>query len=407
MPLLVAGSLGLAPGSAAGLLLAAELARPRIGVFDVERYAEFLTGHDYALYLGVWPVGVAVALMGVPLGPRGRVLGGLGSLLVLAGAIVVALALGRAPGSFAVGWTSYAPGTPPPSFHDVRQELGIGRALGLAGIVCAAAPLVARGGPLRMAGVASVCIAPFPLAAFLAAAAGSTWEASRHVAFYAAALPFLGAVGETVGRVRLGRLYALSVAAFVPVAAAVWIEHAVRAPLGGGGWEDAALALPLVGALAALLVTLAVARPSLPLAFGACALVALAASGGVGASLAASDPFEHLTDTQVVNAHLHLALAGFVLFALLGLAHARLPGLDERLGALELALLLAGTATLTIAEWLAGHRRMPRRVADYAPVFAGENLAAAVGGALAAAAILVFLLDWARGSRFPNPRVRS
>jgi heme/copper-type cytochrome/quinol oxidase subunit 1 len=406
VPLLVAGSLGLAAGSAAGLLLAAELARPGIGVFGVERYAEFLTGHDYALYLGVWPIGVAVALAGAALSPAGRMLGGLGALLVLAGAILVGVALDRSR-LFAVGWTSYAPGTRPPSFHEVRLELDVGLALGLAGIICAAAPLAGRGGPLRAAGLASACIVPFPLATVLADAAGSTWEPSRHVAWYGAVLPFLGAVGESVGRLRLVRLYALSLAAFVPVAAAVWIEHAVRAPLGNGGWEDAALALPLAGALAAILVTLAFARPSLPVAFAACALVALAASGLAGAYAVASDPFDHVTDTQVVDAHLHLALAGFVLFALLGLAHARLPALDDRLGALELALLLAGTATLTIAEWLAGHGGMPRRVSDYAPPFAGDNLAAAVGGGLAAAAILVFLFDAARASRFPNPRLRS
>jgi heme/copper-type cytochrome/quinol oxidase subunit 1 len=59
---------------------------------------------------------------------------------------------------------------------------------------------------------------------------------------------------------------------------------------------------------------------------------------------------------------------------------------------------------------VAGNRGMPRRVSNYAPMFAGENLAAAIGGGLNAIAALLLAasaLAAARPSRFPNPRLRS
>src|SRR5438067_459462 len=72
-------------------------------------------------------------------------------------------------------------------------------------------------------------------------------------------------------------------------------------------------------------------------------------------------------------------------------------------------LLVPGTGVV-VAEAVAGERGMPRRDSDYASIFGGENLAAAIGGGLTGLAIVVLAasaLVAANRSRFPNPRLRS
>jgi cytochrome c oxidase subunit 1 len=388
----------------------AELARPGIGFLSFSRYDELLADHAlFAIYFGLWPLGIGAALGKARAGRR---LGALGAGLVLAGGVVVYDAL-RRQAPFATGWTSYARGTALSHLERLERELAIGMALALVGIACAALPLVGRKSPLAAAAAASAGVLPFLVAAQVARAASDFWETPRHVTWVAVVLPFLGAVGEIVARSTrrpLPRLYHMALAAFVLVAAVVWLEHTIRAPLGESGWESTALALPVALALVAILYALAAhgARPTLPVLFAAAALLQLVAGGALGALVAARVPSLYWTDTRLVDAHLHLALIGAGLFGLLALAHAAWPKLDARLGAATLALLVAGTGAFTASEAVAGHSGMPRRVADYAPQFADVNLAATVGGALTAAALLVFAGNAvAAASRFPNPRLRS
>ena len=289
---------------------------------------------------------------------------------------------------------------------DVRREFAVGIALGLLGVGCASLSLArVADGPLARAARASALVLPFALAEQLSDAAGATWPTPQHVTFYAVAVPFLGAVAAVVRRASdrpLPHLYRLALDGFVAVTAAVWIEHVVRGSIVEADWEVAAVgALLAVGALALLRPV----RPSVPILFALAALLQAAGAGLLGAYLATSDPLGHRTDTQFVDGHLHLLL-GFVLCAFLGWAHSRWSRLGDRLGVVELVLLLTGTSLFAGAETVAGEHGLPRRVADYAPQFDDENVLALVGGGLTAMALLVFLADtWS--SRFPNPRLRS
>jgi cytochrome c oxidase subunit 1 len=402
--LLVVGSVFLVLSGVAGLALGAELARPGLGFLSLSRYDDLLADHAvYAVYLGLWPLAVGAALAVVR---TGRVLGAAGAGLVIAGGVVVYDAL-RRQATFAYGWTSYAPTTALSHLERIERELAIGMALALVGLACAALPLVGRRSPLAAAVAASAGVLPFLVAAQVAQAADAFWSTPRHVAWAAVVLPAVGAAGEVVARATgrpLPTLYGAGLAAFVLVAATVWLEHTIRAPFGESGWESTALAVPVALAVAAVLAAAATrgAPPTLPILFAAAAILQLVAGGALGAWVAAQDPSLHWMDTQLVNAHLHLALLGG-LCGLLALAHAE-PRFDPRLGAATLALLVAGTGTFAAAEAVAGHSRMPRRVADYAPQFADVNLAATIGGALTAVALLLFAANCAQAARRPRRR---
>jgi hypothetical protein len=258
----------------------------------------------------------------------------------------------------------------------------LGAGLAWLGVALATVPLTSAALRGSAAAVGAALALPFPIITAFRAATGASWETPRHVAFLALALVLLGTTAESLAPVP--KLYFVSIAAFAPVAAVVSIGHAAGSPIGDDRWEDAVLGAPLAGTFATIALAFAVSRPRrlVSTLFVAAALLQLLASGVLGVVLAASDPLRHRADTQLVSAHLHFALLGFGLCALLALAHATWPRLRARAGLAGLALLVAGTAVLSIAEAVAGNRGMPRRVSDYAPMFAGENLAAAIGGGL-------------------------
>ena len=396
-----------------GLLMATELARPGVGFLGTSRYLELLSDHGAAATtLSLWPLALGLALTRVRLHPSAWLVVAAGAASILAGG-ALEFAASHEIEIAGFGWTSYAPNPSPNSTEHLIHQYALGTGLGLVGVVLATAPLapaVRRGTPFAAAAVGAALALPFPMITWFRAAAGSSWETPQHVTFLALALTLLGATAEALGRVP--RLYFVSVATFVPVAGVVSIAHAAGTPIGDGNREDAVLGAPVACTLATLLFAFAVSRRrrSAPGLFAAAALLQLVAAGALGTILAASDPLQHRGDTQLVNAHLHFALLGFGLCALLALAHARWPQLDERAAVAGLGLLVAGTAVLSVAEVVAGNRRMPRRVSDYAPMFGDENLAAAIGGGLAALAVLVLAgnaFAAARASRFPNPRLRS
>jgi heme/copper-type cytochrome/quinol oxidase subunit 1 len=409
------GCLFLVADGVAGLLMATELARPGVGFLAANSYNELLTDHGTAaVALSLWPLALGLALTRLRPRPEARLVVAAGAALLLPGGALM-FAATHDLHTFAYGWTSYAPTAVFRSIEHSLREYALGTGLAWLGVALAATPLASaalRGSAAAAAAVAGGLALPFPIASAFAAAAGSSWETPRHVAFLALALALLGATAESLGARPLPRLYLVSVAAFAPVAAAVSIEHLIRGATGERRWEEAVLGVPVAGAFAVVLLAFVAsrARASAPALFAAAALLQLPAAGLLGIVLTASDPLHHRADTQFVSAHVHFALLGFGLCAFLALAHATWPRLGGRAGFVGLALLVAGTAVLSIAEAVAGNRGMPRRVSDYAPMFGGENLAAAIGGALTAVAVLVLAANavvTAFPSRFPNPRLRS
>jgi heme/copper-type cytochrome/quinol oxidase subunit 1 len=399
--LLGVGCVFLAVEGVTGLPMAAELARPGLGFLDASRYNELLTDHDAAATaLSLWPLALGLALVRVRPRPWTRLVVAAAAACLLAGG-ALELAATHDIQTFAYGWTSYAPNTPVSSIEHDFHEYAFGLGLAWVGVTLATAPLASvalRGRVGATAAVAAALALPFPIATAFAAATSRSWATPQHVAFLGLALTLLGSTAESLAARPPPRLYLVSVAAFAPVAAGVSIEHLARGSFGESRWEEAALGAPIAGAFAAILVGFVVSprRRSAFGLFAAAALLQLLAAGLLGTILTASDPLSHRTDTQLVTAHLHFALLGFGLCALLALAHATWPRLSGRAGLVGLGLLVAGTAVLSIAEAVAGNRGMPRRVVDYAPMFSGENLAAAIGGGLTAAAILLFAASCAQ-----------
>jgi len=395
--------------------MGAELARPGVGFLGASRYDELLIDHDAAATaLSLWPLALGLALVRARLRPWTRLVVAAAAACLLAGGALELTATHDIQ-TFAYGWTSYAPNTPVSTIEHAFHEYAFGLGLAWVGVVLATAPLASvalRGRVGAAAAVAAALALPFPIATAFAAATSRSWATPRHVAFLGLALVLLGSTAESLAARPPPRLYLVSVAAFAPVAAGVSIAHLARGSIGEARWEEAVLGAPVAGAFAAVLVGFVASRRrrSAPGLFTAAALLQLLAAGLLGTILSASDPLSHRSDTELVTAHLHFALLGFGLCALLALAHATWPRLDDRLGLVVLVLLVAGTAVLSIAEAVAGNRGMPRRVVDYAPMFGGENLAAAIGGGLTGVAVLVFAanaLGTALPSRFPNPRLRS
>ena len=109
--------------------------------------------------------------------------------------------------------------------------------------------------------------------------------------------------------------------------------------------------------------------------------------------LAATGFPRHLGDTQFAVAHLHYSLLGGALLAFFAAVFQANRRLDRRLAYVQLALLLGGTNALLAPLVAAGWGGMPRRVLDYAPQYGASMAVAAVGAALSAAGIAVFLVS--------------
>jgi cytochrome c oxidase subunit 1 len=127
--------------------------------------------------------------------------------------------------------------------------------------------------------------------------------------------------------------------------------------------------------------------------------------GGVTGVFLASPPIDFAVhDTYYVVAHFHYTLFGgsvFALFAALYYWFPKMTGrrLSERLGKAQFWLMLAGFNLTFFPMHLLGLQGMPRRVADYAPRFAGLNLLITLGAFLLAAAIALFVINVWRSAR--------
>jgi cytochrome c oxidase subunit I len=121
--------------------------------------------------------------------------------------------------------------------------------------------------------------------------------------------------------------------------------------------------------------------------------------GGLTGVILASPPLDfHVTDSYFVVGHFHYVVFGTVVFAMFAGFYFWWPKmtgkmLDERLGKIHFWMLFVGFhTTFLVHHWL-GAEGMPRRVADYAPQFAPENLVSSVGSFVLGASTLVFIYN--------------
>ncbi len=121
--------------------------------------------------------------------------------------------------------------------------------------------------------------------------------------------------------------------------------------------------------------------------------------GGLSGIFLASVPIDiHVQDTYFVVAHLHYVLFGgsvLALYAGLYYWYPKITGrmLNEKLGQLHFWLNFIGFNLTFLPQHTLGLDGMPRRVADYAPEFAGLNLVSTIGAMLLAFSTLPFILN--------------
>jgi cytochrome c oxidase subunit 1 len=132
--------------------------------------------------------------------------------------------------------------------------------------------------------------------------------------------------------------------------------------------------------------------------------------GGLTGVILASPPLDfHVTDSYFVVAHFHYVVFGTVVFAMFSGFYFWWPKmtgkmLDDRLGKIHFWMLFIGFhTTFLIQHWL-GAEGMQRRVPDYPPDFAPENLISSLGAFLLGLSTLVFIYNVYRTAR-TAPRV--
>ncbi len=112
------------------------------------------------------------------------------------------------------------------------------------------------------------------------------------------------------------------------------------------------------------------------------------AVGGFGGIILASIPIDlHITNTYFVVGHMHYVLFGgsvMAIFAAIYFWFPKMTGykLNEKLALWHFGFTFIGSnLTFLPMHWL-GMLGMPRRVADYDPLYANDNLMASIGGAI-------------------------
>jgi len=109
-----------------------------------------------------------------------------------------------------------------------------------------------------------------------------------------------------------------------------------------------------------------------------------------------------------VTAHFHYTMVGGALMGFFGAVYFWFPKmtgrmLDEKLGKIHFWGTQIGFNVAFLAMFYAGLQGMPRRVADYAPVFAGANFVTSIFAFILAASIIVFfynvIASWVAGEK--------
>jgi len=246
-----------------------------------------------------------------------------------------------------------------------------------------------------------------------------------HPAVYIMMLPGFGIASEVISvfarKPIFGyRLMALSLMAILILGFSVWAHHMFVS--GMADWlrvpmmvTTMVIAVPTGIKVFSWLATLWEGRIHFktPMLF-ALGFVSMFVIGGLSGVYLGSVPIDiHVSDTYFVVAHIHYVLFGGSLFTIYAGFYYWFPKMtgrmyNETLGKLHFWLTFVGfNATFFPMHWI-GTRGMPRRVADYDPMFGNWNLAISIASFALGASTLVFLynmiVSWRRGEPAPgNP----
>ena len=244
-----------------------------------------------------------------------------------------------------------------------------------------------------------------------------------HPAVYIMMLPGFGIISEVIAaRARKPifgyRMMAFSLLAIVVLGFTVWAHHMfvsgmqswIRVPM---MVTTAIIAVPTGIKIFSWLATLwrGVIHLDTPMLF-ALGFLSMFTLGGISGVMLAMIPLDiHVSDTYFIVAHIHYVLFGGSLFTIFAGVYYWFPKMtgrmyDERLGRMHFWITFV-FFNLTFAPMhLIGVQGMPRRVADYSEKFADWNLLISISSWILGLATLIFVYNivssWRGGPRAPS-----
>jgi cytochrome c oxidase subunit 1 len=451
-------------GGLMAMLMRAELAAPGRQFVDANTYNGLFSVHaSILIFLFIIPVFAGLANFVLPLMigapdmafPRLNAL----SYWMLPVAGVMMLGSFLAPGgSFATGWTAYAPLSETAPIGQIFFTIGvqfagassIATALNfLVTIITMRAPGMSffRMPLLAWANFSTsllvVIATPFIAASqffvlldralgfnFFDAGQGGDVLMYQHVfwfyshpAVYIMMLPGFGIISEIIAvksrKPIFGyRMMAFSLLAIVVLGFTVWAHHMFVS--GMQSWiripmmiTTAIIAVPTGIKIFSWLATLwrGVLHLDTPMLF-ALGFLTMFTLGGISGVMLAMIPFDiHVSDTYFIVAHIHYVLFGGSLFTIFAGVYYWFPKMtgrmiDERLGKLHFWLTFIFFNATFAPMHLIGVEGMPRRVYDYAQKFAGWNMFISISSFVLGLSTLVFLYNivssWRGGPPAPS-----
>jgi cytochrome c oxidase subunit I len=451
----------LLAGGLIAMLMRAELAQPGMQFVDAETFNGLFSVHAAILiFLFVIPIFAGLANFVLPLmiGAPDMAFPRLNALsywlLPIAG--IMMLASFFAPGgSFATGWTAYAPLSTDAPIGQMFFTLGVqfagassvATALNfLVTIITMRAPGMSfwRMPLLVWANFSTsllvVIATPFIAASqffvlldralgfnFFNAGEGGNVLMYQHVfwfyshpAVYIMMLPGFGIISEIISvkarKPIFGyRMMAFSLLAIVLLGFTVWAHHMFVS--GMQAWiripmmiTTAIIAVPTGIKIFSWLATLwrGVLHLDTPMLFALGFLTMFTLGGISGVMLAMIPVTIHVSDTYFIVAHIHYVLFGGSLFTIFAGVYYWFPKMtgrmyDERLGKIHFWMTFIFFNLTFGPMHIIGLEGMPRRVADYAQQFAGWNLFISISSFFVGASTLIFVYNmvasWRGGPR--------
>src|SRR5579884_2891764 len=455
-------------GGLLAMLIRVQLAKPGMQFLTPEQYNGVFSVHATVLiFLFVIPVFAGLANFVLPLMigapdmafPR---LNALSYWLLPLGGIVMMMSFLAPGGSFAAGWTAYAPLSTSMPLGQLFFSIGVQFA-GFSSIFTALnflVTIITMRAPgmsfFRMpllvwanfsTSLLVVIATPFIASSqffilldkalgfhFFDAYVGAGKDGNvlmyqhvfwfySHPAVYIMMLPGFGIISEVIAvkarKPIFGyRMMAFSLLAIVVLGFTVWAHHMfvsgmqpwIRIPM---MITTAIIAVPTGIKIFSWLATLwrGVLHLDTPMLF-ALGFLTMFTLGGISGVMLAMIPFDiHVSQTYFIVAHIHYVLFGGSLFTIFAGVYYWFPKMtgrmfDERLGKLHFwSTFIFFNLTFAPMHWI-GIEGMPRRVADYSQQFAGWNLEISIASFFLGASFLLFLYNIVTSWRF-GPRAKA